>query len=245
MKSSLIIGFISGFAIILMIVFTKEDISFFLNLSAFGITVGGTLASILIYFSYNDINCGLQSFINIFRNKDYSAKNILNTIIDLNKKAHKEGIGNITNHESARKIPFLYEGLQLVADNTNPELIREILLKNTRAISRRNNIGENVFYVAGSIAPMFGMMGTVIGLIAMLNRIKDPAAIPAAMGLALVTTLYGLILSALVLKPISGKIRVMNQKNTRLRLLVLEGVLAIQRGDNSKIMEERLKGFLD
>ena len=245
MKSSLIIGFISGFAIILMVVFTKEDISFFLNFSAFGITVGGTLAAILIYFSYNDLNCGLQSFINIFRNKDYSAKNILNTIIDLNKIAHKEGFGNITNHESVRKIPFLYEGLQLVADNTNPELIREILLKNTRAISRRNNIGENVFYVAGSIAPMFGMMGTVIGLIAMLNRIKDPAAIPAAMGLALVTTLYGLILSALILKPISGKIRVMNQKNTRLRLLVLEGVLAIQRGDNSKIMEERLKGFLD
>ncbi|RLC51388.1 MAG: motility protein A [Candidatus Cloacimonadota bacterium] len=245
MKSSLLLGIISGFAIILIVIFTKENVSYFLNLSAFGITVGGTMAAILIYFSFNDIKCGIQSFINIFREKDYSAKEIMNTIIDLNKKAHKEGVVNIINHESARKIPFLYEGLQLVADNTDPEHIREILLKNTRAITRRNNIGENVFYIAGSIAPMFGMMGTVIGLIAMLNRIKEPSAIPSAMGLALVTTLYGLILSALILKPISGKIRVKNQRNTRLRLLVMEGILAIQRGENSKILEEKLKSFLD
>ena len=245
MKSSLIIGLVFGFALILIVIVSKGDIEVFLNWSAFAITVGGTFAAILVYFSYTDINHGIKAFGDILFEKDHSPEEIIDILAEVNTDAHINGINNISSIESIQKHPYLLKGLTLVADNTDPSFIREILIRENRAVTRKHNIAENVFYMAGSLCPMFGMTGTVIGLVAMLNRIQDPTAIPAAMGLALVTTLYGLILASLVFKPISGKIRVRNLRNTRLRLLILEGILSIQKGENNQILRERLFGFLD
>ena len=245
MKSSMLIGLISGVALIVIVVFSQEDISYYLNWNAFVITIGGTIAATMVYFSFTDLKYGFSAFFEIISERNTKAAHIIDVILDVNKRTLREGVNSSFDLVTVKQLPFLERGLRLVADNENPALIKEILLRDNRLITRKNNIAENVFYIAGSLAPMFGMMGTVIGLIAMLNRVKDPSAIPSAMGLALVTTLYGLILSALILKPISGKIRVKNLKDTRLRLLIIEGVLSIQRGENTQILKERLHGFLD
>jgi chemotaxis protein MotA len=119
------------------------------------------------------------------------------------------------------------------------------LIQESISITERNSLGEQVFKTGGSLAPQFGMMGTIIGLIAMLNRVEDPASIPAAMGLALVTTLYGLLMSALFFKPAAGKIRLKNQINTKVRELIIQGVLSIQKEDNPQITKEKLSIYLD
>ena len=245
MKSSLVIGLIVGLAIIVFVIYLNEDVSLFLNYSGLLITIGGTLCAILIYFSYNNIKLAFSSLGQIISEKDYSEQEIIDSLIEINNEARKNGVNNITNVETYTTFPFLIEGMSLVADNMDPTFIRDIMLRENRGLTRKHNIGENVFYIAGSLSPMFGMMGTVIGLIAMLNKVQKPEEIPAAMGLALVTTLYGLILAALIFKPISGKIGIRNLRNTRLRLLVLEGILSIQRGDSNMILKERLHGFLD
>ena len=245
MKSSLIIGLILGIAIIVFVIFLNENVSIFINYSGLLITLGGTMCAILIFFSYTDIYHAFSAFGKIIFEKDHSEKEIINALVEINSDARKNGINNITNFEAYTKFSFLLKGMTLIADNMDPIFIRDVLLRENRGLTRKHNIAENVFYIAGSLSPMFGMMGTVIGLIAMLNRVQMPEEIPAAMGFALVTTLYGLILAALIFKPISGKIGVRNLRNTRLRLLVLEGILSIQRGDNNLILKERLHGFLD
>lgn len=245
MKSSLIIGLILGIMVIVFVIFLNEDVSLFINYSGLLITLGGTICAILIYFSYNDIYHAFSAFGKIIFEKDHTEKEIINVLVEINSDAKKNGVNNITNFEAYTNFSFLIKGLVLIADNMDPAFIRDILLRENRGLTRKHNIAENVFYIAGSLSPMFGMMGTVIGLIAMLNRVQMPEEIPAAMGLALVTTLYGLILAALIFKPIAGKIGVRNLRNTRLRLLVLEGILSIQRGDNNLILKERLHGFLD
>jgi len=245
MKSSLIIGLIVGLAIIVFVIYLNEDVSLFLNYSGLLITIGGTLCAILIYFSYSDIKHAFSSLGQIISEKDYSEQEIIDSLIEINNEARKNGVNNITNVETYTNFPFLIEGMSLVADNMDPSFIRDVMLRENRGLTRKDNIGENVFYIAGSLSPMFGMMGTVIGLIAMLNKVQKPEEIPAAMGLALVTTLYGLILAAVIFKPISGKIGIRNLRNTRLRLLALEGILSIQRGDSNMILKERLHGFLD
>ncbi len=247
MKSSLIIGLIVGLAIIVFVIYLNEDVGLFLNYSGLLITIGGTLCAILVYFSYSDIKHAFSSLGQMISEseKDYSEQKIINSLIEINNEARKNGVNNITNVETYTNFPFLIEGMSLVADNMDPTFIRDVMLRENRGITRKHNIGENVFYIAGSLSPMFGMMGTVIGLIAMLNKVQKPEEIPAAMGLALVTTLYGLILAALIFKPISGKIGIRNLRNARLRLLVLEGILSIQRGDSNMILKERLHGFLD
>ncbi len=245
MKSSLIVGLILGIAVIVFVIFLNENVSIFINYSGILITLGGTMCAILIFFSYTDIYHALSALGKIIIEKDHSEKEIINSLVEINSDARKNGVNNITNLEAYTNFPFLIKGMTLVADNMDPIFIRDVLLRENRGLTRKHNIAENVFYIAGSLSPMFGMMGTVIGLIAMLNRVQMPEEIPAAMGFALVTTLYGLILAALIFKPISGKIGVRNHRNTRLRLLVLEGILSIQRGDNNLILKERLHGFLD
>ena len=245
MKSSLIVGLILGIAVIVFVIFLNENISIFINYSGLLITLGGTMCAILIFFSYTDIYHAFSALGKIISEKDHSEKEIINSLVKINSDARKNGVNNITNFETYTNFPFLIKGMTLVADNMDAAFIRDVLLRENRGLTRKNNIAENVFYIAGSLSPMFGMMGTVIGLIAMLNRVQMPEEIPAAMGFALVTTLYGLILAALIFKPISGKIGVRNHRNTRLRLLVLEGFLSIQRGDNNLILKERLHGFLD
>ena len=245
MKSSLIIGLILGIILIIFVISLNENVSLFINYSGLLITIGGTFCAILVYFSYTDISHALIALGKIIFEKNYSEEEIINSLVKINSGARKNGVNNITNLEAYTNFPFLIKGMTLVADNTDSTFIRDILLRESRGMTRKHNMAENVFYIAGSLSPMFGMMGTVIGLIAMLYRVQSPAEIPAAMGFALVTTLYGLILAALIFKPISGKIGVRNLRNTRLRLLVLEGILSIQRGDNNLILKERLHGFLD
>lgn len=245
MKSSLIIGLIIGIFIIAFVISLNENVNVFINYSGLLITFGGTLCAILVYFSYSDISHAFRAFGEIIFEKDHSEKELIKALVGINNDAKKNGVHNITNFESYTNFPFLIKGLNLVADNMEPAFIRDVLLRENRGITRKHNIAENVYYIAGSLSPMFGMMGTVIGLIAMLNRVQKPEEIPAAMGFALVTTLYGLILAAMIFKPISGKIGVRNLRNTRLRLLVLEGILSIQRGDTNLILKERLHGFLD
>ena len=245
MKSSLIIGLILGIAVIAYVIFLNEDVELFINYSGLLITLGGTICAILVYFSYNDIYHAFDALARIIFEKNHTEKEIINALVEINSDAKKNGVNSITNLDAYTNFSFLIKGMALIADNMDPAFIRDVMLRENRGLTRKHNIAENVFYIAGSLSPMFGMMGTVIGLIAMLNRVQMPDEIPAAMGLALVTTLYGLILAALIFKPIAGKIGVRNLRNTRLRLLVLEGILSIQRGDNNLILKERLHGFLD
>ncbi|OQX72083.1 MAG: hypothetical protein B6D62_00065 [Candidatus Cloacimonas sp. 4484_275] len=243
MKTTLL-GIISGIVVIVISVYLKEDRSFFINLQALLITLGGTTAAVLIYFSSDAIKYAAKAFLEIFTKKQMSAKKIIDILIELSKESHYSDIFDLLNMDAVKKIPFLEKGLTLVADDVQPTQVKSILVRNSRTISEKKRVAERVFGVAGSFAPMFGMMGTIIGLISMLHQVEDPSAIPAAMGLALVTTFYGLILAALVFIPISGKIRDRNHINTKIREIIIEGVLSIQRGDNSQITKERLLGYV-
>lgn len=244
MKLSVIIGFLLGFGIILSVIFFKQEPMLYLNWPALAITLGGTLAAVIIYFSPKALKNAGQSVIAIFKDKQYSESNIIDVIIDISKQSRETSFKSFIDNESVKEIPFLSKGINLVADGENVEHIEEVMLRDNRSLTEKNIIAERVFRIAGSFAPMFGMMGTVIGLIAMLYRVKDPAAIPAAMGLALVTTLYGLILAALVFKPLSGKIRDKNNTDTRLREIIIAGIISIKKNENSHKIKEKLFGYL-
>ena len=244
MKLSVIIGFILGFGIILSTIFTKEDTSFFWNWSSLAITLGGTVSAIIVYFSPSALKDAVNAFVSIFVENHHTEFEVVDVIVDVSKRSKKTSYRTIIKSAAVKKIKFLEKALTLISDGMEPDQVEDILVQESRAKTARNRIAERVYGVAGSFAPMFGMMGTVIGLIAMLNRIENPSAIPAAMGLALVTTLYGLILSALVFKPISGKIRDKNNLDTNIRNIIIEGVRSIQSGENSQITKEKLSGYI-
>ncbi|MCF7858633.1 MAG: MotA/TolQ/ExbB proton channel family protein [Candidatus Cloacimonetes bacterium] len=245
MKLSVIIGFLLGFGIIISVIFIKQEPSLYLNWSAVVITLGGTISAVVIYFSPQALKNAWFAIINIFKEKQYAEMYLIELLVDISKQSKKTSFKSIIEKGSVKIIPFLLKGITLVTDGEDIEHIDEVMSRDSRSITEKNIIAERVFRIAGSFAPLFGMMGTVIGLIAMLNKVKDPAAIPAAMGLALVTTLYGLILAALVFKPLSGKIRDKNNTDTRAREIIIAGVILIKKNENSHKIKEKLLGYLN
>ena len=244
MKITAILGFIIGSLIIFLSIFLRGDFHYFLDYKSLLITLGGTIASVLIFFSYHALYFALKAFLNIFLEKEFSGKEIVDHLVKVSKDSAVAGLDNLIDFESVKELPFLQRSLILLKSEKNINTVREILTRESQSMYRRNKIAEQVFKVAGDLAPMFGMMGSVIGLITMLNQLNDPVTIPRAMGLALVTTLYGLILSALIFKPIAGKIKDKNVMDTRARQIIIEGVTLIANKENSFKTKQKLMAFL-
>ena len=245
MRLSVYIGYLLGIIVIVGTIITKEDTSYFLDLGALAIVFGGTLAALLVHFSPKAFTSAFSSFSKLFTEKPYTPKQMMDSIVNLSRDARNNGIKSILSSSIVTGNKFLENALMLVADGEDIEFIEETLIQESITITERYALGEQLFKTGGSLAPQFGMMGTIIGLIAMLNRVEDPASIPAAMGLALVTTLYGLIMSALFFKPAAGKIRIKNQIDTKVREIIIQGIISINNGDNPQITKEKLSIYLD
>ncbi len=244
MKITAIIGFIIGALIIILTIFFKGNFHYFLDFKALLITLGGTLASVLIFFSYHALYFSIKAFWKIFSEKEFSGKEVVEHIVKLNRDITVTGLEKVIDFESVKELPFLRNALILLQKEKDLNVVKEILTRESQSIYRRNKIAEQVFKVAGDLSPMFGMMGSVIGLITMLNKLEDPSTIPPAMGLALITTLYGLILSALIFKPIAGKIKDKNIMDTRARQIIIEGISLIAKKENSFRTKQILTAYL-
>ncbi len=245
MRLSVYLGYLLGIIVVVGTIITKEDTSYFLDPGALAITLGGTIAALLVHFSPKAFNSAFASFAKLFTEKAYTTNQMMESLVAVSRDVRRNGIRNTLNSNIVRGNKFLEKALMLVADGEDADMIEEALMQESVTITERNTLGEQVFKIGGSIAPQFGMMGTIIGLIAMLNRVEDPASIPAAMGLALVTTLYGLLISTLFFKPAAGKIRIKNQIDTKVREIIIQGALSIQNEDSPQITKEKLSIYLD
>ena len=148
-----------------------------------------------------------------------------------------QGIGALKLDE------FLKKGIQLVVDGTDPDLVRDILEIELSFLEDRHRLGKDVFEALGTFAPAFGMIGTLIGLIQMLANLDDPSSIGSGMAIALLTTFYGALMANFLFLPMAGKLSVRNNEEMLIRQVIVEGVLAIQNGENPRIVQEKLKSF--
>ena len=142
------------------------------------------------------------------------------------------------------KMPFFQNLYSCWLMETDADGLRAILEKEIDNVRGRHSIGKGVLESMGTVAPAFGMMGTLIGLVLMLRELDDPSKIGVGMATALITTFYGVLLANLIFLPMSGKLDIRSKEETLLKELIVEGVVSIQSGDNPSIVEEKLKGFL-
>jgi chemotaxis protein MotA len=140
--------------------------------------------------------------------------------------------------------PFIVTGIQMAVDGTDPELIEQILTSELEAVEERHAGGKAIWDTVGRYAPAFGMIGTLVGLVIMLQNMDDPAALGPGMAVALLTTLYGAIAANLVALPIADKLGRRSDEELLLKNIIIKGVMSIQSGDNPRIVEQKLKTFL-
>lgn len=216
----------------------------YLDFASFMIVIGGTVAATLVAYPMGKVFEAIKIASKGFANKEVEPEEIIGTIIGLANTARKEGL--LALEEAAEEIEeeFLRKGVMLIVDGTDPELVRNLLETELAFIEERHGEGQGIFEAMGSFAPAFGMIGTLIGLINMLERLDDPSAIGPSMAVALVTTFYGSLLANLVFLPLANKLKLRSREEILRKEIMVEGLLSIQAGENPRIIEEKIKAFL-
>lgn len=244
MEITTLVGILITVACLVYGMVLQGDVSVFLDIPSIFITVGGTIGATVACYSGKDLKNMLKVIPIAFKKKDYDLYNTIYKIIDLANIARKDGLLALDNKSKEIEDPFLQKGIMLVVDGTDPELIRNIMETEIVFKEDRHGVGSAVMFSMSSFAPAFGMIGTLIGLIAMLRNLEDSSSLGTGMATALVTTLYGCILANMVCTPLATKLNMMAEQETKYNELILEGLLSIQAGENPRLIEEKLLSFI-
>ena len=246
MDIATIIGIVGGvIAIGLGVVTSGGSVMGIIDIPSVFVTVGGSYAALFIVAPLKQA-LGLFGIMGrAFKTHDYGEKTLIQNMVALSEKARREGILALEEGLDDLDDVFLKSGLRMVVDGTDGNVIRSILENEMNQMEARHMVGINLVTQWAGFGPGFGMLGTVIGLIGMLNNLEDKSSLGPNMAVALVTTLYGSMLANWLFGPMAQKLISQNSAELRSREMVLEGVLSIQAGDNPRILAMKLLTYLD
>jgi len=237
-------GLVAGIVFMVSALIIGGSINFFWSVNSVLITVGGSLAAVLINFTLQDLKNVRAALKQAFVTDLMAPEELIGIFGDLARKARREGLLALEDDVDRLNDPFFAKGIQMMVDAMEPETIRDILETDIACMARRHEIGRGFFQTWGTLAPSFGLIGTLIGLIQMLARLDNPELLGPSMALALVTTFYGALLAYMILLPLAGKLKLRSEQEVGLHQMMLEGVISIQSGVNPRILEERLRSFV-
>ena len=243
-----LIGTLFGLAMVLFGIIQSAGVSAiwntYMDFPSTIITIGGSIGGVLACNSMADFINGFKSAGNAFKLHKNDPSEIIGNIINLSNIARKEGL--LALEEAANDIDddFLKKGVMRVVDGTDPELVRGILETDLGCIEDRHKKVIGFWEKWGELAPAWGMIGTLIGLINMLKDLQDASSIGPNMAVALITTLYGSLIANWICNPIASKMADNNAREIMMKEVTVEGLLSIQAGENPRVIEEKLKSFL-
>jgi chemotaxis protein MotA len=223
---------------------TPADAIMYFNLPSIFITFGGTIFCTLMSVSLPDFIKGFKSFTLIFKGAKTDTGGIITKIIELSNVARKEGLLALEEAAGELEDAFMKKGILLIVDGTDPDLVRAILETELYSVEGRHKSVVTFWDTMTSMGPAWGMVGTLVGLVAMLQNMSDPTSIGPAMATALLTTLYGSVLANWISTPVANKLKANNGTEMKTKEIMIEGLLSIQAGENPRVIEEKLKSFM-
>ncbi|MCP4869506.1 MAG: motility protein A [Proteobacteria bacterium] len=244
MDLATLIGVIASFGLIVLAIMSGDGAMTFLNIPSIIIVFGGTVGVTLVCFPLKTVLSVVAVLRKTLFHKGLENQKIIETLEDLAKRARKEGLLSLQSAQDDIDDAFYKAGLQLVVDGQEADTIEAIMVTEMEYIGARHTTGQDLFKMMGTYAPAFGMIGTVIGLIQMLQSMSDPSTIGPAMAVALVTTFYGAFLSNVVFLPLATKLEQRSTQELEQKALIMEGLLSIHAGDNPRILVQKLSAFV-
>ncbi len=233
-----------GFVIFAIVLEGIQALGSFIDGASILITLGGAFSAVLTSYALSDFMSGLKSFKLVMKVSANNTPGIIQQIIDLSNLARKEGLLALEEAASESEDEFIKKGIFLIVDGTDPELVRGIMETEMISIESRHKVNIGFWQDVASMGPAWGMIGTLVGLVNMLQNMDDPSAIGPAMSVALLTTLYGSLLANWIAIPVSKKLANKNNSEIMEKEIMIEGLLSIQAGENPRVIEEKLKSFL-
>jgi chemotaxis protein MotA len=242
MDIATLLGLLGGLGLIAATIILGGNVGGFIDIPSVLVVIGGSVASVFIMFPMGVAIGSFKVGMKTFFSKGYNAQEMINQIIKLAETARKESL--VALEKVQVDDPFLKKGITMVADGSEERLVRQVLEIEINFMKERHRQGQGVFKGMGTMAPAFGMIGTLIGLVQMLQNLDDPSSIGPAMAVALLTTFYGAVLANVIFLPLARKLEVRSDEDALFMEIMAEGVISIQRGEHPSIVKEKLQAFL-
>lgn len=221
-----------------------SDILTFIDYPSIAITIGGTFATLMISFPGKAFVKLFKHLKIIFLPRKYNPIDQIERIVALAKSARSRGLLALEDELKDDDDDFLRNGIMMVVDAIDPEKVKSLLEDELDFLDERHAQDRSFYDKGATFAPAFGMIGTLIGLILMLKQMDDPESLGSGMSKALITTFYGSMLCNVIFMPISSKLKVRHEEEYLCKLIICEGILAIQAGENPRFISEKLYRLL-
>lgn len=246
MEKGTLIGLLAGFAVIIAgcLITAGGALGIYGDIASVFITILGSFCAVAVGTPWDRLWKFPQLMKLTFQQKKVDPSSTVETLVTFAEKARREGVLSLEDDVEEIPDPFLKKAIQLVVDGTDPEIVKRIMFNEIDQMEIRHGQFRKILEDWGYLAPSFGMIGTLIGLIAMLRNLEDKSSIGVGMSVALITTLYGAIMANLIFIPMGYKLDLYNQLDVLMKEIIIEGVLSIQAGDNPAILRERLNSFI-
>jgi len=255
-----LIGLFAGITIIIIgILQSGGKLFWFFSFNSILIVVGGTLAATMVNLPLKAVRNLFNILKNVFKGEDYDYVGIINEIVEKAQKARKDGLLSLEADLPNMREGFFKNGIELAINERESSRLRTFLNLEMNNIASRHIAGQELFLYMGSYAPAFGMLGTVLGLIIMMNNFaggdvnSDMASYDIAdrfaellsgMGLALITTFYGVFFANMIFLPIGGKLKRRSENEMMLKSIVVEGIISIHAREHPILIKEKLMTFV-
>lgn len=242
MDLATLIGLLGAFATVLMAIVLGGSPGSFVDVNSILIVFLGTILVTMMKFSLGQFLSAAKIAVKAFVYKLATPESLIEKAVELAKTARQGGL--LALEEAEIPDEFMKTGIGLLVDGHPPEVVRMMLNKDKTQTLERHTNGQSIFKAIGDVGPAMGMIGTLIGLVQMLSAMDDPKMIGPAMAVALLTTLYGAILANMFALPIADKLSLRSKEENLRKTLVIDALLAIQEGQNPRIIENLLEAYL-
>lgn len=242
---STIIGLFLGFSLIIGAIVLQGDIGLFISLSSFVIVGGGIVAATMVSFSFENIKDSFAAISNLNDVQSVDLRTDMELLTMFARRVRNEGLLVLDSDIVHIKNAFIANALRLAVDGFKKDSLDSILRDEISGTERQSETSVNVMYAMASYAPAFGMIGTVIGMILMLQNIDNPASLGAGLSIALITTLYGTIFANMLLNPLAGKLEYLSEIDKNRKEMIRTGIISMVQGENPRIMEKKMLIYLE
>ena len=242
------LGSVIGLVLILGLLFGSMamgvGIGAYIDIPSVLIVIGGSIGALLVAFKMEQMKNFVKIFMIAIKPPQENVPELIKKLVDYSTQARRDGILSLEAAANNEENEFLKKGLSMAVDGNEPDTIRELLEIEMEQTSERHKGNAAIFSQWAGLAGAMGMIGTLIGLVAMLLNMSDPSAIGPSMAVALLTTMYGAMIGNIFGNPIANILNIRDADEMLVKTIILEGIMSIQAGDNPRTLEAKLLSFL-
>ncbi|HUH55180.1 MAG TPA: flagellar motor protein [Rhodanobacter sp.] len=240
-----LIGTILGFVVIILgTVLKGSTVAALWNPAAFVIVFFGTFAALLVQNQGKVLKHALKMMSMVYKPPRHQPGDLISRIVGWSEISRRQGLLGLEPQIEAESDSFISKGLQLLVDGGEPEAIRSVLEVDLQTREAVDLAGAKVYENAGIYSPTLGIIGAVMGLMAVMQNLADPSKLGHGIAAAFVATIYGVALANMFMLPMAARLKGLINKQSQMREILIEGLVSIAQGDNPRQIEARLQGYL-